>query len=645
MVTTLLADAESLLRNARSVFGGLALLAAIGWSHSWAAEPPRTQARSMVITRYGIVATSQALASRAGAQILELGGSAVDAAIAANAVLGVVEPMSDGVGGDLFAIVEEAKTGKLHGLNASGWAPAKMTLESVRSRGLATMPEEGILAVTVPGCVAGWEALHRRFGKLPLSTVLAPAIRYAREGFPVTERISRGWKAVEESKEADATFRQTFFPGGRAPQLGEVFRNPDLATSLQRIADKGKDGFYRGPTAAAILELSRRAGGSMEAEDLTAFEAEWVQPISTTYRGWQIFELPPNGQGIAALLMLDLMERFPLAEYGQNSTRALHVMIEAKKLAYADLLRYVADPRFSEVPVGALLSKAHAEARARQIDPKRAMPSVAPTAAAESDGQAGRRHHLSVGHRRRGEHRLAHPERLRQLRRQAGGTGTGFALQNRGALFSLDPSHPNVLAPRKRPLHTIIPGFMRKGDVHIGFGIMGGWNQAQAHAQFVSNVVDFGMNLQAALEAPRFTKSSFEGLDVLIEPRVPETTRGELTRLGHQLELLGEPTLERGWRPGGDERRPRRSLRRLGPPEGRSGGSPGAPAGCAAPPPVSLPRAHHRGWREAVTPRRGAAGADAGGPATLREEQRRAPLIRKTSDRVAAQDPWVVPGM
>jgi len=541
MVTTLLADAESLLRNARSVFGGLALLAAIGWSHSWAAEPPRTQARSMVITRYGIVATSQALASRAGAQILELGGSAVDAAIAANAVLGVVEPMSDGVGGDLFAIVEEAKTGKLHGLNASGWAPAKMTLESVRSRGLATMPEEGILAVTVPGCVAGWEALHRRFGKLPLSTVLAPAIRYAREGFPVTERISRGWKAVEESKEADATFGQTFFPGGRAPQLGEVFRNPDLATSLQRIADKGKDGFYRGPTAAAILELSRRAGGSMEAEDLTAFEAEWVQPISTTYRGWQIFELPPNGQGIAALLMLDLMERFPLAEYGQNSTRALHVMIEAKKLAYADLLRYVADPRFSEVPVGALLSKAHAEARARQIDPKRAMPSVAPTAAADLTAKrAGDTIYLSAID---GEGNIV--SLIQSVYDSFGAKlvapGTGFALQNRGALFSLDPSHPNVLAPRKRPLHTIIPGFMRKGDVHIGFGIMGGWNQAQAHAQFVSNVVDFGMNLQAALEAPRFTKSSFEGLDVLIEPRVPETTRGELTRLGHQLELLGEP--------------------------------------------------------------------------------------------------------
>jgi len=496
----------------------------------------------MVITRFGIVATSQALASRAGAQILELGGSAVDAAIAANAVLGVVEPMSDGIGGDLFAIVEEAKTGKLHGLNASGWAPAAMTLESVRSRGLETMPEEGILAVTVPGCGAGWEALHRRFGKLPLKTVLAPAIYYAQEGFPVTERISRGWKAgVEEVKDPDAAFRQTYLPGGRPPQVGEIFRNPDLATSLRRIADKGRDGFYRGPTAAAILELSRREGGAMQAEDLTAFEPEWVQPISTTYRGWQIFELPPNGQGIAALMMLDMMERFPLSEYGHNSARALHVMIEAKKLAYAELLHYVADPRVSDVPVGALLSKAHAEARARLIDPNRAMPSATPTAAADLKAKrAGDTIYMSA------IDRDGNIVSLIQSVYDSFGSklvapGTGFALQNRGALFSLDPNHPNVLAPRKRPLHTIIPGFMRKGDVHIGFGIMGGWNQAQAHAQFVSNVVDFGMNIQAAIEAPRFTKYSFEGLDVLIEPRVPEATRSELARLGHQLQILGEP--------------------------------------------------------------------------------------------------------
>ena len=371
--------------------------------------------------------------------------------------------------------------------------------------------------------------------------MLAPAIHYAQEGFPVTERISKGWKAAEDVKDPDAAFRQSFLPGGRAPNLGEIFRNPDLAAALKRIADKGRDGFYRGPTAAAILELSRRTGGPMEAEDLTAFEPEWVQPISTTYRGWQIFELPPNGQGIAALMMLDLMERFPLAEYGQNSARALHVMIEAKKLAYADLLRYVADPRFSEVPVGALLSKAHAEARARQIDPERAMPSVAPTAAADLKAKrAGDTIYLSAIDREGNIVSLIQSV-YDSFGSKLVAPGTGFALQNRGALFSLDPSHPNVLVPRKRPVHTIIPGFMRKGDVNIGFGIMGGWNQAQAHAQFVSNVVDFGMNIQAALEAPRFTKYTFEGLDVLIEPRVPEATRAELTRLGHQIQVLGEP--------------------------------------------------------------------------------------------------------
>ncbi len=535
-----LLHAAQLLRHASGLFGVLACLAVIGWSESRAA-PSGAQGRSMVVTRYGIVATSQALASRAGAQVLELGGSAVDAAIAANATLGVVEPYSDGIGGDLFAIVYEAKTGKLFGLNSSGWAPTGLTSDLVRSRGFRSMPEEGILAVTVPGCVAGWDALRKRFGRLPFQTLLASAVQYAEEGFPVSERIAAAWKAIEQEGGGDPAYRQTFFPGGHAPQLGEIFRDPELAASLRRIGERGRDGFYKGPTAAAIVETFRAAGGTLQPADLSEFQPEWVDPISTTYRGWTVYELPPNGQGIAALMMLNIMERFPIFEYGHNSARSLHVMIEAKKLAYADLLRYVADPRVSEIPVSGMLSKEHAAARAKLIDPARAMSGATPSAAAELKAKrAGDTIYLSAIDREGNIVSL-----IQSVYDGFGAKvvppGTGFALQNRGALFSLDPSHPNVLAPRKRPLHTIIPAFLQKGDVRIGFGIMGGWNQAQAHGQFVSNVVDFGMNLQAAVEAPRFTKYTFDGVDVLIEPRVPEATRAELTRLGHRLEVLDQP--------------------------------------------------------------------------------------------------------
>jgi len=537
-----LLHAAHMLRHAGWILGALSLLATVGWSESWAAgRPPEQQGRSMVLTRLGIVATSQVLASRAGAQVLELGGNAVDAAIAANAVLGVVEPMSDGIGGDLFAIVYDAKTGKLHGLNASGWAPAPMSLDFVRRGGAKEMPQDGILTVTVPGCVAGWDALQRKYGKLPMQTLLASAIYYAREGFPVTERISTAWKFLEQRKDPDPELRRIFLLGGRAPGVGDVFRNPDLAVSLERIAARGRDGFYRGPTATAILELSRRAGGVMEPADLTEFQPEWAEPISTTYRGWKVYELPPNGQGIAALMMLQMMEQFPLAEYGHNSARALHVMIEAKKLAYADLLRYVADPRFSEVPATGMLSRDHAKTRAQEIDPARAKATVAPSAAADLKAKrAGDTVYLTTIDKDGNIVSLIQSV-YSGFGAKLVAPGTGFALQNRGALFSLDPGHPNVLAPRKRPVHTIIPAFMEKGDVKIGFGIMGGWNQAQAHAQFVSNVVDFGMNIQAALESPRFTKISFEGQDVEIEPRVPEATRAELVRLGHQIQVLDEP--------------------------------------------------------------------------------------------------------
>jgi gamma-glutamyltranspeptidase / glutathione hydrolase len=499
-------------------------------------QGPRTQARSMPITKYGIVATSQTLASAAGVKILEAGGTAVDAAIAANAVLGLVEPISNGIGGDLFAIVYQVKTGKLYGMNASGWAPAGMTLDFIRSQGHSDMPGNGIHSVTVPGAVAGWDALHKRFGHLPMSALMAPAIHYAREGFPVTEIISNFWKSSDAKLGIVNNHAiKVFLPNGRGLEAGEIFRNPDLAQSLTRIAQSGRDGFYKGATAAAIVAVSKEHGGAIRHEDLAEFEPEWVDPISTTYRGWRVSELPPNGQGVAALAMLNIMEQFPLAEYGHNSSQALHILIEAKKLAYADLLRYVGDPRMMSIPVVAMVSKRLAESRAKLIDDKRASCNVVPSELISLANKPGADTiYLSVVDRE------GNMVSLIQSNYKGFGSGivppaSGFGLHNRAGLFTLEPGQPNTLAPRKRPLHTIIPGFMSKGDIRIAFGIMGGWNQAQAHAQYVSNVVDHGMNIQAAMEAPRFTKLTFEGCDVQIESRIPEATREQLTGVGHMV--------------------------------------------------------------------------------------------------------------
>ncbi len=502
-------------------------------------DPGREYGRSVVVTKMGIVATSQTLASAVGAAILNDGGSAVDAAIAANAALGVAEPMMNGIGGDLFAIVYDAKTKKLYGLNSSGWAPRALTIERLRTKGITkSTPRESIHSVTVPGAVAGWDALHRRFGKLPFNRLLEPAIYYARTGIPIAEMVAQVWKNAEQTLESQPGFRETFLPGGHAPAAGEVFRDPDLASSLELIASHGRDGFYRGATARKIVEFSKAQGGTMTEQDLAEFLPEWVTPISTTYRGWTVSELPPNGQGIAALSMLNIMEQFPLRQYGQNSGKALHLMIEAKKLAYADLLRYVGDPRFTDVPVEPLISKELGRKRADSIDPNRAHCSVSPSELTAKLNALGRdTTYLSVIDQ--GGDIVS----LIQSNFSTFGTGlvapgTGFALQNRGQLFTLEPGKPNSLAPHKRPLHTIIPGFMQKGDERIGFGIMGGFNQAQAHAQFVSNIVDFGMNIQAALSAARFTKPTFEGCDVMIESRVPDNVRRELLAKGHQLEVV-----------------------------------------------------------------------------------------------------------
>jgi len=495
----------------------------------------RTQGRSMVLTRGGIVATESPLASQAGATILAQGGNAIDAAVAANAVIGVVEPMMNGMGGDLFAIVYEAKTGKLYGLNASGWSPEKLSVEFLHAKGDDKMPQTGINSVTVPGAVDGWSQLLSRFGKKKFPEVLAPAIHYAKDGFPVPELAAEYWSETEKKLRTNPNAAATFLVDGRAPHLGEVFRNPDLARSLELVASGGRDAFYQGEIARSIVATSARLGGTMSAEDLAGFSSEWVEPISTAYRDWTVYEIPPNGQGIAALEMLNIMETFPFRQF-QNPADVTHMMIEAKKLAYADMYRYVADQKFSRVPVSGLLSKDYAAQRAKLIDMSKANCDVGP---GDPEFSAkGDTMYLSV------VDRDGNIVSLIQSNYSLFGSGvvadgTGFVLQNRGGLFSLDPKSPNVLAAHKRPLHTIIPGFMTRGQQRIAFGIMGGFNQSQAHAQFVSNVVDHQMNIQAALEAPRFTKYTFAGCDVMMEDRFPADVRATLTQRGHQIELEG----------------------------------------------------------------------------------------------------------
>jgi gamma-glutamyltranspeptidase/glutathione hydrolase len=498
----------------------------------------RSQSRSMVASRSGIVASESVLASQVGARILEQGGNAMDAAVATNAMMGLIAPMNDGVGGDLFAIIYEAKSGKLYGLNASGWAPAALTADYLLAKGIKTMPQRGIHAVTVPGAVNGWDKILKKFGRKSFADVLAPAITYADAGFPVGEVVSVFWRDSEKDLKADEPTAKTYLINGHVPAAGELFKNPDLAWTYRQIASGGKDAFYKGEVARRILATSTSHGGTMTAADLAEFDGEWVDPISTTYHGWTVHELPPNGQGIAALEMLNIMETFPLAAAGHNSVRALHLMIEAKKLAYADMARYDADPRFAKIPVEGLRSKAFARERARLIDAERANCGVGPGTPPVTDKGTT---YLSVVDRE------GNMVSLIQSNYSSVGFGSGlavggagFALHNRGGGFTLDKSSPNVLAGHKRPLHTIIPAFMEKGDVRIAFGIMGGWNQAQAHAQFVSNVVDFGMNVQAAIDAPRFSKETFEGCDVSLEARIAEATRKELSARGHQIVLRGD---------------------------------------------------------------------------------------------------------
>src|SRR5579863_7906514 len=496
----------------------------------------RNYGRSIVISQQGIAATSQVLASQTGAQILARGGSAVDAAIACNAVLGVTEPMMTGMGGDLFVMYWDAKSGKLTGLNASGPSPKALSPAFLAQHDVKTMPSDGIHTVTVPGAVQGWYRMHQRFGKLPWKDLFQDAIAFAENGFPVYEGAREVWAdpAIVQRLEANAESKRVLLPGGKAPHVGQLFKNPEMAHALRLIAEQGPDAFYKGDIAKAILKTSQHLSGTMTAEDLAAFSPEWVEPLSIDYRGWRVYELPPNGQGMAALEMLNIMETKPPTALGPFSPVEMHKRIEAMKLAYSDVHRYDADPRTYDVPTAQLLSKEYANKRAALIDPNRANCKVE-----NGDPIGSNTTYLTVVDK---DGNIA--SWIQSIYGSFGSKvtveGMGFVLQNRGGGFTLEPNHPNILAGGKRPFHTIIPAFMEKGDQHIGFGIMGGAVQPLAHAQFVSNFVDYGMNIQEALEAPRFAKGNPYGCEVSIESRVPEQTLQQLSERGHIIRITRE---------------------------------------------------------------------------------------------------------
>lgn len=492
--------------------------------------------RSEVLATRGMAASSQPLATETALRILREGGTAVDAAIGANAVLGVVEPMGCGIGGDLFAIVWDPGTRRLHGLNASGPSPMGLTLDWFREHGYDRIPSRGPLSVSVPGAVGGWVELHRRFGRLELSKILEPAIAYARDGYPVSEVIAWGW-AQDADLAGEPGFAETFLPEGRAPSKGALFRNPRLAESLQRVAEGGRDGFYQGETAEAIDAFMREHGGFLRASDLAAYQPKWVEPISTRYRGYDVWELPPNGQGLAVLQMLNILEAFDLRALGSGSAEVVHLMVEAKKLVYEDRARYYADPDFASVPVERLISKAYGAERAALIDPEHAATHVAPGLPVDGSGETV---YLTVAD---GSGTMVS---LIQSNFSGFGSGVtppvGFALQNRGKAFSLDPASPNVFAPGKRPFNTIIPGFVTKdGEPWLSFGVMGGDMQPQGQVQVLVNLIDFGMNLQEAGDAPRFNHSGSS------EPGGrPMNSRGGVVHLESGYDGIREAVRERG---------------------------------------------------------------------------------------------------
>lgn len=496
--------------------------------------------RSEVIARHGMAATSHPLATQVALDILKQGGNAVDAAIAANAALGLMEPTGCGIGGDLFAIVWDARTKRLYGLNASGRSPKSLTLEHFQKLALSKIPSRGPLPVSVPGAVDGWFQLHQRFGKLSMKKILAPTIVYAREGFPVTEIIAYGWQRNASVLQQYPGFKETFMPGGRTPRKGEIFKNPRLADTLEKIARDGRDVFYKGELARKMDAFMKKVDGFLSYEDFASHTSEWVEPVSTNYRGYDVWELPPNGQGIAALQILNIMEGYDIAGMGFGSPDYIHHFVEAKKLAFEDRARFYADPDFNDIPVQELISKEYAAGRRQLIDSRRAGRSVEPGSPAL---QRGETIYLTVAD---GNGNMVSLIQSNYWGMGSGlSPGLGFVFQNRGELFDLQEGRFNTYAPGKRPFHTIIPAFItRDGKPYLSFGVMGGAAQPQMHAQVVMNLIDFGMNLQEAGDAPRILHSGSsqptgtrmtDGGTVYLETGIPYESTRELVKLGHRV--------------------------------------------------------------------------------------------------------------
>jgi gamma-glutamyltranspeptidase/glutathione hydrolase len=517
-----------------SALAAAALLTPLARPGAVQAQRPTTLAgRSTVYAPNGAVATSQPLASAAGLEVLRRGGNAIDAAVAAAAVLGVTEPHMTGIGGDMFAIVWLAKEQKLVALNASGRAGSLMTRETLQARGFRPGSQQGVMSVTVPGALAGWDMLLRTYGKRTLAQALEPAIAYARDGFPVSPIIAAQWADETRFLQRDSAAAATFLPGGHAPKAGEWFRNPDLARTMQEIADKGIATFYGGALGQRIVARLSGLGGFITLDDLKRNKPTWVTPISVPFRGYRVWELPPNNQGIAALEMLRILEPYDLESMGHNSATYLHHLIEAKKLAYADLDRFVGDADHLDMPAEQMLTDEFIAERRRHMNATRAQERVDPGPArtksetvylTAADAEGNMVSFINSNYDYFGSGIVV--------------PGTGFALHNRGAGFTLTPGLPNTVAPGKRPFHTLIPGFVTqtvngREQAYMSFGLMGGGVQAQGHVQFLLNYFVFGMDLQAAIDAPRFRH--YDGLRVALETPVTDSVRAALQAMGHVL--------------------------------------------------------------------------------------------------------------
>lgn len=504
--------------------------------------------RSEVIARNGMVATSQPLATQVGIDILRQGGNAIDAAIAANAVIGLMEPTGNGIGGDLFAIIWDNKAKKLYGLNGSGRSPLGLSYEQLKqelaNRGTNSIPKYGLLPISVPGTVDAWFSMHDRLGRLPMDKILSPAIVYAIEGFPVSELIAYYWdRSIEARKDQPGAFLETFTINGKAPKKGEIFKNPDLGKTLQLLVEEGRSAFYEGEIADSIDSFMQANGGYIRKDDLINHKSEWVEPLSVNYRGYDVWELPPNGQGIAVLQILNILENFNLNELGHNSAEALHLMVEAKKLVYEDRAKLYVDTDFANIPIGTLLSKEYAKQRANLIG-KRAMKSASAGTEILKEGDTI---YLTTADSDGNMVSLIQSN-FRGMGSGVVVPGTGFGFQDRGELFSMDPEHANVYAPGKRPFHTIIPAFVTKdGTPVMSFGLMGGGMQPQGHVQIITNMIDFGMNTQEAGDAVRWqhfgssqpTDSASASLNsvgwLALESEIDYEVVRELMKKGHKV--------------------------------------------------------------------------------------------------------------